>query len=110
MLGGEKLKNPTVENSSHNSLFFKDFMYLFLERGVGREKERERNISVWLPFAYPLLGTWTATQACAQTGNRTGDPLVHRPTLNPLSHTILGQITVLRLLPLYTQLARLAVT
>ena len=27
-----------------NSL--KDFMYLFLERGEGREKERERNIDV----------------------------------------------------------------
>ena len=27
----------------------------------------------------PLLGTWPATQACALTGNWTGDPLVHRP-------------------------------
>ena len=28
--------------------FFKtDFIYLFLERGEGREKERERNIDVW---------------------------------------------------------------
>ena len=24
----------------------------------------------------PLLGTWPATQACALTGNRTGDTLV----------------------------------
>ena len=32
-------------------------MYLFLERGDGREKERERNINVWFPFAHPLLGT-----------------------------------------------------
>ena len=30
--------------------FFKYFIYLFLKRGEGREKERERNISVWLPF------------------------------------------------------------
>ena len=28
------------------SFFFKDFIYLFLERGKGREKERERNINV----------------------------------------------------------------
>ena len=28
--------------------YFEDFMYLFLERGGGREKERERNINVWL--------------------------------------------------------------
>ena len=27
------------------------------------------------------------TQACALTGDRTGNPVVHRPTLNPLSHT-----------------------
>ena len=27
-------------------LFFKDFIYLFLDRGEGREKERERNINV----------------------------------------------------------------
>ena len=26
--------------------FFKDFIYLFLERGEGREEERERNINV----------------------------------------------------------------
>ena len=28
------------------SKIFKDFIYLFLERGEGREKERERNIDV----------------------------------------------------------------
>ena len=27
--------------------FFKDFIYLLLERGVGREKKREININVW---------------------------------------------------------------
>ena len=29
------------------------------------EKERERNISVWLPLAQFLLGTWPPTQAFA---------------------------------------------
>ena len=52
----------------------------------GREKERERNISVWLPLTRPLLGTWPTTQAPALTGNPTSDPLVHKPALNPLSH------------------------
>ena len=66
---------------------FKDFIYLFLDRAEGREKERNRNISVWLPLKYPLLRTWAKTQACALTGNRTGDPLVRRPVFNPLSHT-----------------------
>ena len=27
-----------------------DFTYLFLDRQEGREKERERNIYVWLPL------------------------------------------------------------
>ena len=70
--------------------FLKDFICLFLERGKEREKERERNTNVWLPLIRPLLGTWPATQACALTGNRTGDPLVHRLALNPLSHTSQG--------------------
>ena len=35
----------------------------------------------------PQLGTWPTTQACALTGNRTGDPLVFRPALSPLCHT-----------------------
>ena len=66
-------------------LFFKIF-YLFLDRGEEREKERERNINVWLPLIRPLLGTWPATQACVLTGNPTSDPLlqsqcsIHRAT------------------------------
>ena len=38
-------------------------------------------------LSHPLVGTWPATQACALTGNRTSDPLVHRWALSPLSHT-----------------------
>ena len=29
------------------------FIYSFIERGEGREKERERNINVWWPLARP---------------------------------------------------------
>ena len=83
---------PRKTNKMTNQVHFlkKDFIYLFLDRGDGREKERERNIKMWLPLACPQPGTWPATQACALTGNRTGDPLVHRPVLNPLSHTSQG--------------------
>ena len=70
--------------------FLKDFNY-FLERGEEREKERERNINVWLPLTCPPLGTQLTTQACALTGNPTGDPLVDRPALNPRSHTSQGE-------------------
>ena len=69
---------------------FKDFIYLFLERGEGRKKEKERNINVWLPLVCPQLGTWPTTHACALSGNGTGDPLVCRPALKPLSHTSQG--------------------
>ena len=41
----------------------------------------------WLPFTHPQLGTWPATQACAPTGNQTGDLWVHRPALNPLTES-----------------------
>ena len=34
-------------------LFLKYFIYSCLERGEGREKDRERNINVWLPLAHP---------------------------------------------------------
>ena len=63
------------------------FIYLFIFGKRGKEGERERNINVWLPLACPRLGTWPVTQACALTGSRTGDLLLHRPTPNPLSHT-----------------------
>ena len=36
---------------------------------------------------HPLLGTWPATQPCALTRDWTGDPLVCRLALSPLSHT-----------------------
>ena len=42
-------------------LFIKEFISLFLERGEVKEKERERNINVWLPLTYPLLRTWPIT-------------------------------------------------
>ena len=39
----------------HLNHFLKDFIYLFLERGEGKEKERKRNINVWLPLKCPLV-------------------------------------------------------
>ena len=70
---------------SFSFLFFKDFIYLFLESRGGRK--RETHINAWPPLA---LGTWPATKACALPGNRTGDPWVCRPALNPPSHTSQG--------------------
>ena len=74
------LRNRIIHMCScplYHCSFFKKFIYLlFLERGEGREKERERNLIMWLPVMWPQLGTWPATQACALTGNRTGNPSV----------------------------------
>ena len=54
----------TKENINVNIIHFlllrffkKYFIYLLLERREWREKERERNINVWLPLVHPLLGT-----------------------------------------------------
>ena len=49
--------------------FVFNFIYLLLERGERREKEKESNINVWLPATHPSPGTWPATQARALTGN-----------------------------------------
>ena len=77
----------------HKLIFFKkDFIYLLLERGEGRENEREGNID-WLPLACPQLGTWSATQACAL--NWASDLLILRLALNPLSHTSRGKFIIL---------------
>ena len=40
-------------------LLFKNIFNLFLERGEGKEKKRERNINVRLPLVCPLLGDLT---------------------------------------------------
>ena len=72
--------------------FFKKYLFIYLLFGVeGREKEKARNITVWLPLTHTQLRTWPTTQACALTGNQTGDPLVHRPALIPLNHTSQGR-------------------
>ena len=67
--------------------FFLRF-YLVLERGDGREGERERNIDQ-LPLVHTV--TKRATQACTLTKNQTGDLSFCRMTPNQLSHTRSGQ-------------------
>ena len=51
----------TAYKSTEFFYFFKvtfktDFTYLFLERGEGKEKERERNMRVWVPFTCSPAG------------------------------------------------------
>ena len=67
---------------------FKDFTYLFLERG----EERERNINVCgkhlsVASHMPSTRDLAATQAFSLTENQTGDLSVCRMMPNQLSHT-----------------------
>ena len=71
---------------------FKDFIYLFSERGEGREKEGERNIDQ-LPLVSTPMRTKPTIQACALTGNRTHGLSLCRMTPNQLSHTGQGCIS-----------------
>ena len=80
--------------ASYKDVFFSFFFFfkiLLIFRGEGIEKERERNINVWLPLVF------TTTQACAPTGNWTWElnlqpfgPLVCWLVLSPLSYTSEG--------------------
>ena len=66
------------------------FIYLFLDRGEGKEKEGEKRQCVVASHT-PPLGIWPATHIRALTGNRTSDPFFAGwHSLNPLSHTSQG--------------------
>ena len=80
-----------LDGSLPLDLFLAFLIFLFIFREGKGGSKGERSINVWLPLTRHLLGTWPETQACALTGNRTGDPLVHRPVLSPLSRTSQGQ-------------------
>ena len=51
------------------AFIFLKILFIDFEREGKGKKERERNTNVWLPLIRPLLGTRSATQACALTGN-----------------------------------------
>ena len=79
-----------VRDLSSLLFFFKDFIYLFLERGREGERGRETSMCGHLscsPYWGPGL---QPRHVCALTGNRTGVPLVCRLALNPLSDTSQG--------------------
>ena len=63
--------------------FFNDWFYLFLERGEGREGEKQA--------VAPNQEPGPTTQACALTRNWTGDPSLCRMIPNPVSYTSQGK-------------------
>ena len=94
----EKVYNTFFKIRSQYFFKLLKFLFIFLDRGEGGEKERKRHINVWLPLMRPLLGTWPTTQACVLTENQTDDPLVRRLALNPLNHTSQGCIQYFQLM------------
>ena len=79
--------------TSYLYFIFKDYIY-FIFREWGREGERQgKKYQRVVASCTPLPGTWPATHACALTENRTGDPLLRRPTCNPLSYTSQGYLS-----------------
>ena len=75
--------------TNSNFFFFLIFIYLFLDRGGEREKKRVRNINVWLCLT-PPTGDPVCNPGMCPDWESTGDLLVRRPVLNPLSHTSQG--------------------
>ena len=61
-------------------------LYLFLERGEGREKEGEKHPLV----ACPQPGVLVCNPGMYPDQNQTSNLSVHRPALNPLSYTSQG--------------------
>ena len=70
--------------------YFRFYLFISLEEGKGRKRGRETSMCGCLSHA-PKWGPGPpATQARALTGNQTGNPLVRRSVLSPLSHTNQG--------------------
>ena len=72
-----------------NFLFKKYFIYLFLERGEGRERGRETSMCGCLLCA-PYWGPGQQPRHVRWLGIKLSDLLVCRPALNPPSHSSQG--------------------
>ena len=82
--------------------FIFERLYLIFDREGGKEKEMERNINVWeehwsIASRMDPNGTKSTTQACARTGNWTGDLSLCRIVLHQLSHASQGCYRILKL-------------
>ena len=85
-----QLKNVFLAQKKFLFLLLYFILFIFREREKEGKREGEK-INMWLPPMCPRLGgPVPATQACTLTGNRTGDSLVHKLALNPLSHSSWG--------------------
>ena len=65
-------------------------MYLFSETEGGKEKKKGRETSIDCLSHAPNSGDPARNPSMYSDWNRASDLLVHRPVLNPLSHTSQG--------------------
>ena len=81
--------NPTANSQNKRSWLFKGILiYLFIERGEGRQKERERNIHL-LPLPPAPISTSPQPRHEPWPGIQlVGNPLLCVMTLNQLSHEV----------------------
>ena len=77
-----------------HKLFFKDILLISREMGRVGEREGKKHQCV-VASCVPPTGDLAHNPGKSLTRNRTGDPLAHRPVLNPLSHTSQGKILFL---------------
>ena len=67
-------------------LFKKYFIYLFLERGREAVREGEKHHCV-VASSTPPTGDLACNPGMCPDWELSWSPLIHRPVLNPLSHT-----------------------
>ena len=82
------LKSPTIIVLLSISLKIFN-LFIFRESGKEGEREGEKHQFVF-SSEMPQTGNGLTTQVCALTRNGTGNPLVSRLALNPLSYTSHG--------------------
>ena len=82
---------------SHSSFFKKDFTYLLLERGEGREKEREREKhQCVVASCAPPTGDLAHNPGMCPYWELKQWPFGLQVALNPLSHTSQGYLLVFK--------------
>ena len=81
---------PILPDKIQTYFSLKNFFKKILFREQWKEKERERNINVWLLLVCPHWGPGPQPNHVPPPGNQTVHHLVRRPALNPLSHPSQG--------------------
>ena len=71
-------------------LFFLKILFIFRERG--RRREREGNISVWLPLACPQMGNLACNPGMCPDWETNQQRFGSQASTNPLSHTRQGSL------------------